>query len=53
VAVLGLSRQAVPPERTRDLLGVAVALGLEPDLVEVPTTVLDAPAWLLIMRRSG
>jgi 16S rRNA (guanine527-N7)-methyltransferase len=53
VAVLGLSRQPVPPDRTRDLVGVAAALGLEPDLVEVPTTVLDAPAWLLIMRRSG
>jgi 16S rRNA (guanine527-N7)-methyltransferase len=51
--VLGLSRQATPPERTRDLVGIAEALGLEPELVEVPTGVLDGPAWLLIMRRSG
>lgn len=51
--VLGLSRQAVPPARTRDLVGIAEALGLEPELVEVPTEVLDGPAWLLIMRRSG
>lgn len=51
--VLGLSRQAVPPDRTRDLVSIAEAIGLEPELVEVPTEVLDAPAWLLIMRRSG
>lgn len=51
--VLGLSRQAAPPDRTRDLVGIAAAVGLEPELVEVPTEVLDAPAWLLIMRRSG
>ena len=50
--VLGLSRQAAPPERTRDLVGIAEALGLETELVEVPTEVLDGPAWLLIMRRS-
>jgi len=50
-AVLGLSRQASPPERTRDLLGVAGALGLEPELREIPAEILDAPAWLLIMRR--
>ncbi len=52
-AVLGLSRQATPPERTSDLIGVAEALGLVPELVEVPAEILDAPAWLLIMRRSG
>jgi 16S rRNA (guanine527-N7)-methyltransferase len=51
--VLGLSRQAAPPDRTRDLVGIAEALGLAPELVEVPAEVLDAPAWLLIMRRSG
>jgi len=51
--VLGLSRQAAPPERTRDLVGIAEALGLEAELVEVPTEILDGPAWLLIMRRSG
>jgi 16S rRNA (guanine527-N7)-methyltransferase len=50
-AVLGLSRQAAPPERTRDLMGVAAALGLDPELRAVPAEVLDAPAWLLIMRR--
>lgn len=52
-AVLGLSRQATPPDRTRDLIGVAEALGLEPELVGVPGDILDGPAWLLIMRRSG
>jgi 16S rRNA (guanine527-N7)-methyltransferase len=52
-AVLGLSRQAAPPERTRDLIGVSEALGLEAELVEVPAEILDAPAWLLIMRRSA
>jgi len=52
-AVLGLSRQATPPERTRDLIGVSEALGLEAELVEVPAEILDAPAWLLIMRRSA
>jgi 16S rRNA (guanine527-N7)-methyltransferase len=50
-AVLGLSRQATPPERTRDLIGVSEALGLDTELVEVPAEILDAPAWLLIMRR--
>lgn len=52
-AVLGLSRQATPPDRTRDLIGIASALGLLAELAEVPVTVLDAPAWLLIMRASG
>jgi 16S rRNA (guanine527-N7)-methyltransferase len=49
-AVLGLSRRAERPERSRDLVGVAEALGLSAEVVEVPTTILDAPAWLLIMR---
>jgi len=49
-AVLGLSRREQPPERTRDLVGIAEALGLEPELVGVPPEILDAPAWLLIMR---
>lgn len=49
-AVLGLSRREEPPERTRDLVGIAQALGLEPELVGVPPDILDAPAWLLIMR---
>lgn len=52
-AVLGLSRQAAPPDRTRDLLGIAEALNLVPELVEVPGEILDGPAWILIMRRSG
>ncbi len=49
-AVLGLSRRAEPPDRARDLVGVAAALGLHAEIVGVPPTILDAPAWLLIMR---
>jgi 16S rRNA (guanine527-N7)-methyltransferase len=49
-AVLGLSRRAEPPERSRDLIGVAEALGLQAEVLAVPPTILDAPAWLLIMR---
>jgi 16S rRNA (guanine527-N7)-methyltransferase len=49
-AVIGLSRKAEPPDRTRDLVGVAKALGLEAEVVGVPAEVLDGPAWLLIMR---
>lgn len=52
-AVLGLSRRVEPPERTRDLIGIAEALGLEPDLLSVPAEILDAPAWLLIMRAGA
>ena len=52
-AVLGLSRQAQPPERTTDLMEIGRTLGLEPELVEVPADILDAPAWLLIMRASA
>lgn len=52
-AVLGLSRRAEPPDRTRDLLGVATALSMEPELVGVPAEILDGPAWLLIMRFSA
>jgi 16S rRNA (guanine527-N7)-methyltransferase len=52
-AVLGLSRREQPPERTRDLVGIAEALGLSPELVGVPPEILDAPAWLLIMRRGA
>jgi 16S rRNA (guanine527-N7)-methyltransferase len=52
-AVLGLSRQAVAPPRTPELMGIAETLGLAPELVEVPVEILDAPAWLLIMRGSG
>jgi len=49
-AVLGLNRRAVPPDRSRDLVGVANAMGLEAEIVGVPPVILDAPAWLLIMR---
>jgi 16S rRNA (guanine527-N7)-methyltransferase len=49
-AVLGLSRRARPPDRTRDLQGVATALQLSTELRSVPARVLDGPAWLLIMR---
>lgn len=49
-AVLGLSRREERPERANDLIGVAEALGLEAEVVQVPPTILDASAWLLIMR---
>ena len=52
-AVLGLSRRIEPPDRTRDLMGVAAALSMEPELVGVPSEILDGPAWLLIMRFSA
>ncbi len=50
-SVLGLSRQAAPPPQTPDLEAIAAAMGLEPELTEVPAEILDGPAWLLIMRR--
>ena len=49
-AVLGLSRREEPPARTKELMGIAQALGLESELVGVPVDILDGPAWLLIMR---
>jgi len=49
-AVLGLSRRDDPPDRTRDLIGVAQALGMEAELVGVDPEILESPAWLLIMR---
>jgi 16S rRNA (guanine527-N7)-methyltransferase len=49
-AVLGLSRREQPPDRTRDLVGVAEALGMSAELVEVDPEILESPAWLLIMR---
>jgi 16S rRNA (guanine527-N7)-methyltransferase len=52
-AVLGLSRRPQPPERATDLMGIARALGLEPELVQVPSDILDASAWLLMMRLSA
>jgi 16S rRNA G527 N7-methylase RsmG len=51
-AVLGLSRRARPPERVVDLVGIAEALGLSARMVEVPPTILDGRAWLLIMQSS-
>lgn len=53
VAVLGLSRKPERPDRADDLANMAQALGLVPDLVEVPEAALDAVAWLFIMRRRG
>jgi 16S rRNA (guanine527-N7)-methyltransferase len=49
-AVLGLSRRPEEPSDGRDLVNLAGALGLEAEVVEVPAKVLDATAWLLIMR---
>jgi 16S rRNA (guanine527-N7)-methyltransferase len=49
-AVLGLSRREEPPDRTRDLVGVATALGLQAEVVGTPPEILDGPAWILIMR---
>ena len=49
-AVLGLSRRAESPPRGPELIGVAEALGLTAEIVRVPPRILDAPAWLLIMR---
>lgn len=49
-AVLGLSRRKEPPDRVRDLLGVAEALGLQAELIGTPAEILDGPAWILIMR---
>jgi len=49
-AVLGLSRRPEPPDRTRDLVGVAEALGIHAEVVGTPPDILDGPAWILIMR---
>jgi 16S rRNA (guanine527-N7)-methyltransferase len=49
-AVLGLSRRSEEPTDGTDLVNLAGALGLEAEVVEVPAEVLDATAWLLIMR---
>ncbi len=49
-AVLGLSRRPEPPPRAPELIGIADALGLRAEIVRVPQRILDAPAWLLIMR---
>lgn len=50
VSVLGLSRRAQPPDRARDLVGVAAALGMAAEVVGVPPEILDGAAWILIMR---
>jgi hypothetical protein len=49
-AVLGLSRRPEPPAEGGDLVNLAGALGLAAEIVEVPAEVLDATAWILIMR---
>ncbi|MDX1690563.1 MAG: RsmG family class I SAM-dependent methyltransferase [Acidimicrobiia bacterium] len=48
-AVLGLSRREEPPAETRNLIGIAEAMGLGTEVVQPPATILDGPAWLLIM----
>ncbi len=52
-SVLGLSRRAEPPERSADLVVMAEVMGLSAQMTEVPTTILDGPAWLLIMLSSA
>jgi 16S rRNA (guanine527-N7)-methyltransferase len=52
-AVLGLSRRVEPPDQARDLVSLATALGLNAEIREVGSLVLDDPAWLLIMRIDG
>jgi 16S rRNA (guanine527-N7)-methyltransferase len=49
-AVLGLSTREEEPERARDLVSLAAALGLTAEVHEVPKEVLDGTSWLLIMR---
>lgn len=49
-AVLGLSRRKREPDRARDLVSLAAALGLEAAVRKVPEEVLDGTSWLLIMR---
>ncbi len=49
-AVLGLSTREEEPERARDLVSLASALGLEAEIRQVPHELLDGTSWLLIMR---
>jgi len=49
-AVLGLSRREEEPERGRDLISLASALGIEAEVRKVPKEPLDGSSWLLIMR---
>lgn len=51
-AVLGLSRRPEIPERGNDLIGIAEAMGLSARVTQVPATILDGTAWLLIMQSS-
>lgn len=48
--VLGLSRREEEPERARDLVSLASALGIEAEVRRVPREPLDGSSWLLIMR---
>jgi 16S rRNA (guanine527-N7)-methyltransferase len=50
VSVLGLSTRETEPERARDLVSLASALGLDAEVRQVPKEVLDGISWLLIMR---
>ena len=52
-AVVGLSRRPDEPAKARDLVGIATALGLDAEVIQVPAGVLATPAWLLIMRFGG
>ena len=52
IAVLGLSRRAEEPADLPALLDMSAALGLTAEATRVPLEVLDAPAWLLIMKRT-
>jgi len=49
-SVLGLSRRPEEPTDGTDLINLAGALGLDAEVLEIPAEVLDATAWLLIMR---
>lgn len=49
-AVLGLSRREEEPERARDLVSLASALGIDAEVRKVPKEPLDGASWLLIMR---
>jgi 16S rRNA (guanine527-N7)-methyltransferase len=49
-AVMGLSTRHEEPERAKDLVSLAAALGLEAEVRQVPKEVLDGTSWLLIMR---
>ena len=49
-AVLGLSTREEEPERAQDLVSLASALGIEAEIHQVPSDLLDGTSWLLIMR---